>query len=111
MRKAMVFMHECEAGVLVEHDEGMYSFEYAKGYDGAPISRTLPVRAEAYTFEGFPSVFDGWLPEGLMLEALLRSRKIDRQDYFSQLLAVGTDLVGAVQVTSMDGDDAERGDG
>jgi len=32
------------------------------------------------------------------LEALLKRRKIDRNDYFRQILAVGEDLVGAVTV-------------
>ncbi len=36
-----------------------------------------------------------------MLEGLL---KIDQEDYFSQLMATGTDLVGAVTVKSMDDD-------
>lgn len=37
-----------------------------------------------------------------MLDALLRNAKIDRDDPFSQLLAVGQDLVGAVTVTGDD---------
>ena len=36
------------------------------------------------------------LPEGYNLEALLRTCKIDRDDLFSQLMAVGMDMVGAV---------------
>ena len=36
-----------------------------------------------------------------MLDGLLRQRKIDKDDYFSQLLAVGKDLVGAVTVEEM----------
>jgi serine/threonine-protein kinase HipA len=38
------------------------------------------------------------LPEGLLLEGLLKQRKIDKFDYLSQLIAVGNDLVGAVTV-------------
>ena len=33
-----------------------------------------------------------------MLEGLLKQIKIDKNDYFGQLLAVGGDLVGAVTV-------------
>jgi serine/threonine-protein kinase HipA len=33
-----------------------------------------------------------------MLEGLLRIAKIDQKDYFSQLIATGNDLVGAVTV-------------
>jgi serine/threonine-protein kinase HipA len=42
--------------------------------------------------------FDGLLPEGILLEGLLKQRKIDKYDYFSQLVTVGGDLVGAVTV-------------
>jgi serine/threonine-protein kinase HipA len=33
-----------------------------------------------------------------MLDGLLRQQKIDKDDLFSQLVAVGKDLVGAVTV-------------
>ena len=36
-----------------------------------------------------------------MLDGLLRQRKIDKEDYLSQLFAVGKDLVGAVTVEEM----------
>ncbi|NCC52485.1 MAG: toxin HipA [Spartobacteria bacterium] len=105
MRSARVYMHAVAAGILMECDDRKgYTFGYDADYQGPPISRTLPVRQEVYSFDGFPAVFDGWLPEGAMLEALLRERKIDRFDSFSQLVAVGHDLVGAVTV-SMPGDE------
>lgn len=99
MRKACVFMHERLAGHLVEEEAGRrYRFLYCPEYDGPPVSLTLPVREEAYVFDDFPAVFDGLLPEGIMLEGLLRQAKIDRDDQFGQLLAVGHDLVGAITV-------------
>ncbi|MFW5877858.1 MAG: HipA N-terminal domain-containing protein, partial [bacterium] len=42
--------------------------------------------------------FEGLLPEGIQLEGLLKFNKIDRNDLFSQLMAVGDDMVGAVTV-------------
>lgn len=99
MRKAEVLMHGCATGVLTEgKPSGPYRFEYRAGYAGPPVSLNLPVRAEPYLFSDFPPFFDGLLPEGLMLDALLRQAKIDRNDRFSQLLAVGHDMVGAVTV-------------
>ena len=56
------------------------------------------MRDEPYQFDGFPPFFDGLLPEGAQLEALLRQQKLDRDDGFGQLLTVGGDLVGAVTV-------------
>ena len=53
---------------------------------------------EPFLFDTFPPFFDGLLPEGFQLEALLRRRKLDRDDKFGQLIAVGADTVGAVTV-------------
>ena len=99
MRKAKVYMHDELAGYLIESTEkDTYKFEYLKEYAGAPISLTMPIKEEVFVFRNFPPFFDGVLPEGIMLEGLLRQLKIDKKDYFSQLLAVGEDLVGAVTV-------------
>lgn len=97
MRRAKVFMHGDYAGLLVEHGS-TYVFEYDPAYTGPPLSLTMPVQPEPYQFDIFPPFFDGLLPEGIMLEGLLRQRKIDRRDLFSQLVSVGQDLVGAVTV-------------
>lgn len=99
MRIADVFFRNIPAGQLTQMDEdGMYFFRYAPDYAGPPISMTMPVRSEAYQFDNFPPFFEGLLPEGFQLEALLRRRKLDRNDRFEQLLQVGADTVGAVTV-------------
>jgi serine/threonine-protein kinase HipA len=97
MRRARVFFDGCPAGILTE-ENGRYAYEYSKKYQGPSISRTMPREKERFAFEAFPAFFDGLLPEGVNLEAFLRRTKIDRRDYFGQLLAVGRDLVGAVTV-------------
>jgi len=58
----------------------------------------MPVNKKEYEFNEFPPFFDGLLPEGVQLEALVRQLKIDKNDYFSQLVCVGKDLVGSVTV-------------
>ena len=99
MRKADVFMHDTHAGVLEECiHRRCFRFTYDAVYNGPPVSLTLPVRTEPYEYDTFPSFMEGLLPEGANLEALLRALKIDRHDCFSQLLAVGMDLVGAITV-------------
>ena len=88
------------AGTLEEHLQGeKYIFRYAAKYLGEPVSLTMPLRDDPYVFGCFPTYFDGVLPEGAMLDGLLQGSKIDRNDLFSQLCAVGADLVGAVTVT------------
>lgn len=99
MRKADLFMHGIHAGVLEEiTPRTAFRFTYDPEYDGPPVSLTAPVQPEPYEYDTFPPFLEGLLPEGYNLEALLRARKIDRQDHFSQLLAVGKDMVGAVTV-------------
>jgi serine/threonine-protein kinase HipA len=53
---------------------------------------------KVYDFDSFPSFFDGLLPEGYQLEGLLKIGKVDRNDFFGQLIAVGDDLVGNITV-------------
>jgi serine/threonine-protein kinase HipA len=97
MRAARIYMHSEPVGTLEELDPGkLYRFSYLAAYKGEPISLTMPVRESPYEFDRFPPFFDGLLPEGVMLEGLLRQMKIDRKDMFSQLLAVGHEMVGAV---------------
>lgn len=98
MRKANVYNHGIQAGVLIETDEGTYRFEYDEHYSGPPISLTMPVSTGVFEYSDFPPFFDGLLPEGVMLAALLKTVKLDVSDYFGQLVTVGADLVGSVTV-------------
>ena len=98
MRNARVYMMGDAAGVLEESKAGGYVFRYFETYTGPPVSLSMPVSQREFSFDRFPPFFEGLLPEGDMLEGLLRQRKIDRTDLFSQLMAVGADTVGAVTV-------------
>ena len=62
------------------------------------VSRTMPVSQPVHEFNRFPSAFEGLLPEGIQLEAMLRRFKLDRTDLFGQLVVAGQDLVGALTV-------------
>lgn len=100
MRTAKIFINKNTlAGLLIELDaKAGYKIEYVDGYSGPPISLTMPISKKVYEFSVFPPFFDGVLPEGSQLEALLRQAKLDRDDYFGQLVTVGKDLIGAVSV-------------
>ena len=99
MRKAKVYFQGIEAGMLTEIVPAKnYLFEYIQEYNETPISLTMPIENGKYEFNEFPPFFDGLLPEGNQLEGLLKIKKIDRNDLFSQLIAVGEDMVGAVTV-------------
>jgi serine/threonine-protein kinase HipA len=99
MQIADVFFQDMLAGQLSRLSGGAgFCFTYFPDYAGPPISQTMPVREKLFEFDTFPPFFDGLLPEGFQLEALLRLKKLDRNDCFGQLLLVGADTVGAVSV-------------
>ena len=99
MRIADVFFQNIPAGQLIELEtDSRCQFTYAPDYTGPPISLTMPMQEEAYAFASFPPFFDGLLPEGFQLEALLRQKKLDRNDKFGQLILIGADTVGAVTI-------------
>jgi serine/threonine-protein kinase HipA len=103
MRSAKVFVNSIEAGIFSELEFAKkYRFDYLGEYSGSPVSVTMSTSRRSYEYDSFPPFFDGLLPEGYQLDGLLKFRKIDRNDFFSQLLAVGDDLVGNVTVKEVD---------
>ena len=102
MRQAVVFVHGRRAGILTEISNDEYHFEYDANYDDEAVSLTMPTSHKKYGYKSFPPFFEGLLPEGIMLEGLLRIGKIDKKDYFSQLIATGNDLVGCVTVKALE---------
>lgn len=99
MRIAKVYNYGTPAGEFQEVEMNKkYKFRYFENYNGKSISLTLPVKQNEFTFDSFPPFFEGLLPEGIMLDSLLRTAKIDVNDLFSQLIYVGEDLVGSVTV-------------
>ena len=99
MRKANIFVDDVLAGELREVERGKhYQFVYLDSYKGLSVSLTMPRGQLLYEFSRFPPFFEGVLPEGFMLDSLLKRSKIDRDDLLSQLIQVGGDLVGNVTV-------------
>jgi serine/threonine-protein kinase HipA len=98
MKHARVYQQNQFAGLLEARDDGTYRFAYDDAFRGEPVSLTMPTSQRVWEFSHFPAPFEGLLPEGVQLEALLRLRKLDRNDLFSQLLAVGRDVVGSLRI-------------
>lgn len=98
MKLARIYQQNQLAGLLEARDDGTYRFAYDAAFHGEPVSLTMPTSQREWEFPGFPAPFEGLLPEGFQLDALLRLRKLDRNDLFSQLLAVGRDVVGSLRI-------------
>ncbi len=98
MKLARIYQQHQLAGLFEARDDGTYRFTYDTAFHGEPVSLTMPTSQQVWDFPRFPAPFEGLLPEGGQLEALLRQRKLDRHDLFSQLLAVGRDVVGSLRI-------------
>lgn len=99
MREAKVYNFGKYAGNLIEIEKyKKYKFIYNNDYSDSAVSLTMPVSKKEYNYDGFPPFFEGLLPEGMQLEALIRQTKTDKNDLFTQLILVGKDLVGSITV-------------
>ena len=96
MKSARIYQQRQLAGILEAKDDGSYRFIYDRAFHGEPVSLTMPRSQSVWEFSKFPAPFEGLLPEGVQLDALLKQRKLDKNDLFSQLLAVGSDVVGSL---------------
>ncbi len=100
-RSAKVFVRDSFAGILKETDNG-YLFKYDKGYledeNAVPVSLTLPLREEAYESVTIFSFFDGLIPEGWLLERIIRNWKLNPRDRFGLLMVSCKDPIGCVSV-------------
>ena len=98
MKLAHIYQQSQLAGLLEARDDGTYRFTYDPVFHGEPVSLTMPTSQRVWESPRFPAPFEGLLPEGVQLDALLRLRKLDRNDLFGQLLAVGRDVVGSLRI-------------
>lgn len=106
MRQLEVYLNNTKAGILTEQNPGAgYSFRYYEEYlnsSQAPISATLPKKAETYYSERLFPFFTNMLPEGANRRVICRSLKIDENDFFGLLEAMADkDFIGAVNVRRM----------
>lgn len=88
-------------GTLEESGETItfsYLPEWLQRKDAAPVSLTLPLRAEPYVSRGLHPFFENLLPEGWLLGVSSKRLKISTDDAFGLLLATCGDCIGAVEI-------------
>ena len=111
MRSAQVYMFDRPAGILIE-DEAGYHFRYLPSWlvdaEAVPISVTLPLSEEEYLQKTLFAFFDGLIPEGWMLDIVVRNWKLDPRDRMGLLLACCRDCIGAVTVVPDADESGER---
>ncbi len=100
-RSGHVFVNDRRAGTISETDNG-FAFTYDAAYlanaFAAPISLTMPKRAEAYVATHLFPAFCGILAEGSLATIQCRTQRIDERDHFGRLLETCRDTIGALSV-------------
>ena len=100
-RMARVLIRGVPAGILRETDAG-YSFAYDPGYlaseNLSPVSLTLPLTEKEYESKTLFSFFDGLIPEGWLLDIVVRNWKLSEKDRFGILLVACKDPIGNVSI-------------
>ena len=100
MRKAKVFHQDRRAGTLTEDEEG-YHFQYENDYfinKGESISLTLPLQQEPYHSNILFPFFEGLIPEGWILDVVIKNWKVNEKDRMGILLVACRDCIGAVSI-------------
>ena len=108
MRQAAILFKGMEAGILTQHDDGSFTFQYhrhwAEDAGRPPVSLTLPKTPEPYHAKFLFPFFYNMLPEGSNKQVICKRNKIDPDDYFGLLMITAKhDTIGAVQVIQIDG--------
>ncbi len=99
-RKANVYVQDRYAGIISETDDG-YSFQYDAGYvknNGPAVSLTLPLQEAAFSSNVLFPFFDGLIPEGWLLDVVVRNWKLNPDDRFGLLISACRDCIGDVSI-------------
>lgn len=107
MRSARVLFKDEEAGVIMQHDDGTFSFQYheawVKNKAKPSIGLSLPVKGKAFQSNYLFPFFYHMLPEGPNRLAVCKLNYIDVEDDFGLLLITAkTDSIGAIRVIRME---------
>lgn len=107
MRQAKILYKNQEAGILTQHNEGSFSFQYHHSWindDGKPaISLTMPKKQQEYHSEFIFPFFYNMLPEGSNKQVVCKLNRLDTNDHFGLLLTTAkTDNIGAIRVIKID---------
>ncbi len=107
MRQATILYKDRKAGVLIQHDNGSFTFKYDNLWisdNSKPaISLTFPKKQQEYQSEYLFPFFYNMLPEGSNKELVCKLNRLDSNDYFGLLLTTAkNDNIGAIRVIKTD---------
>lgn len=103
MRQAEILFKGQNAGKLIQHDDGAFTYSYHDSWvndsSNPAISLSLPKTVQEYRSDHLFPFFFNMLPEGYNKKIVCNLLKIDENDYFGLLLNTAqNDTIGAVTV-------------
>lgn len=103
MRKAKILYKNQEAGMLIQNDNGSFTFKYDNSWINdttqPAISLTLPKSQQEYHSDFLFPFFYNMLPEGSNKQIVCKLNRLDLNDYFGLLLTTAmNDNIGAIKV-------------
>jgi serine/threonine-protein kinase HipA len=107
MRMAKILYKDEEAGVLTQHDNGSFTFNYNDNWiddkNKPDISLTLPKTEKEFHSKYLFPFFFNMLPEGSNKQVVCKLNRIDQTDYFGLLVTTAKyDNIGAVRVIKIE---------
>ncbi|RZL45898.1 MAG: phosphatidylinositol kinase [Pedobacter sp.] len=104
-----MFYQDILAGLLIETNDGEYTFEYDKDYiENYPnqfLTFSMPVVRGKYKENRLFPFFEGLIPEGWLLDIASKKWKINPNDRMGLLLACCQNCIGAVSVKPVNATD------
>lgn len=107
MRKAKILYKNQQAGMLIQHDNGSFTFKYHNSWINdktqPAISLTLPKSQQEYHSDFLFPFFYNMLPEGSNKQIVCKHNRLDLNDYFGLLLTTAkNDNIGAIKVIKIE---------
>ena len=99
MRKLEVYLHTQHVGQLIQDNRGLLFFKYDVDYlvsGRIPLSHSLPLQKERFTFKQCQGFFSGILPEAHQRTMIARRLGISPHNDFAMLAKIGGECAGAV---------------
>ncbi len=75
-----------------------YDVAYLSNPHAAPLSASLPLRAEPFSQPQYRPYFEGLLAEGIARQALAAELKLREDDWLAMLVACGRDCIGDIVI-------------
>jgi serine/threonine-protein kinase HipA len=103
MRQAKILYKNEEAGLLIQHDDGSFTFRYNDAWMSDSkkrgISLTLPKNKQEYHSRILFPFFYNMLPEGSNKQLVCKYNRVDKDDHFGLLMTIAkNDSIGAITV-------------